>query len=100
MLRSVLATASAALLLMGAATAVQAQAPAAPGTPQAVGRSGANAGSLSCTVAGGIGFIFGSSKDMTCLFTRTDGIAEKYSGTIKKYGVDIGFTKEAQMIWL
>jgi hypothetical protein len=100
MFRSVLATASAALLLVGAATAVQAQAPAAPGTPAAVGRSGANAGSLSCMVAGGIGFIFGSSKDMTCLFTRTDGIAEKYSGTIKKYGVDIGFTKEAQMIWL
>jgi len=100
MLRSVLATAGAALLLVGAATAAQAQAPAAPGTPAAAGRSGANVGSLSCSVAGGVGFIFGSSKDMTCLFTRTDGVAERYSGTIKKYGVDIGFTKEAQMIWL
>lgn len=100
MLRSVLATASAALLLVGVATAVQAQAPAAPGTPAAAGRSGANAGSLSCTVAGGVGFIFGSSKDLSCLFTRTDGIAERYTGSIKKYGVDIGFTKEAQMVWL
>jgi len=100
MFRSVLATAGAALLLVGAATAVQSQAPATPGTPQAAGRSGANVGSLSCRVAGGVGFIFGSSKDMSCLFTRTDGIAEKYAGTIKKYGVDIGFTKEAQMIWL
>lgn len=101
MFRSVLATASAALLLVGAATAAQAQSsPATPGTPAAAGRSGANVGSLSCTVAGGVGFIFGSSKDMNCLFTRTDGIAERYSGTIKKYGVDIGFTKEAQMIWL
>jgi len=101
MLRSVLTTASAALLLVGAATAAQAQSsPATPGTPAAAGRSGANVGSLSCTVAGGVGFIFGSSKDMNCLFTRTDGIAERYTGTIKKYGVDIGFTKEAQMIWL
>jgi len=100
MIRSVLATAGAALLLVGAAAVVQAQGPATPGTPQAAGRSGANVGSLSCRVAGGVGFIFGSSKDMSCLFTRTDGIAEKYTGTIKKYGVDIGFTKEAQMIWL
>ena len=93
MLRSVLTTASAALLLVGAATAAQAQSPATPGTPAAAGKSGANVGSLSCSVAGGVGFIFGSSKDMNCLFTRT-------TGTIKKYGVDIGFTKEAQMIWL
>jgi hypothetical protein len=98
--RSILATAGAALLLLGAANAVQAQAPVAAGTPQAVGRSGANVGSLSCNVAGGVGFIFGSSKEMNCLFTRTDGIAERYTGTIKKYGVDIGFTKEAHMIWL
>jgi len=100
MIRSVLATAGAALLLVGAATAVQSQTPATPGTPQAAGRSGTNVGSLSCNVAGGVGFIFGSSKDMNCLFTRTDGIAEKYSGTIKKFGVDVGFTKEAHMIWL
>ncbi len=100
MLRSVLTTASAALLLVGAATAAQAQSPATPGTPAAAGRSGANVGSLSCTVAGGVGFIFGSSKDLSCLFTRTDGIAERYTGSIKKYGVDIGFTKEAQMVWL
>jgi hypothetical protein len=47
-----------------------------------------------------MGFVFGSSKDISCLFTRTDGVAERYTGTINKYGVDIGFTKEAQMVWL
>ena len=41
MFRSILATAGAALLLVGAATAVQSQTPATPGTPQAAGRSGA-----------------------------------------------------------
>jgi len=46
------------------------------------------------------GFVFGSSKELSCLFTRTDGIGERYTGTIKKFGVDIGFTKEAQMVWL
>lgn len=100
MLRSILATTGAALLFVAAVAGAQAQTPAAPGAQQATGKSGANVGSLSCTVAGGMGFVFGSSKDMNCLFTRTDGIAEKYTGSIKKYGVDIGFTKEAHMIWL
>ena len=37
---------------------------------------------------------------MSCLFTRTNGTAEKYTGSIKKFGIDVGFTKEAQMVWL
>lgn len=64
------------------------------------GQSGANIGTLTCNVAGGVGFIFGSSKELSCLFTRTNGTAERYTGSIKKFGVDIGFTKEAQMVWL
>jgi Protein of unknown function (DUF992) len=87
MLRSVLAAAGAATLLVGAATSVFSQ-------------SGANVGSLTCNVAGGIGFVFGSSKDLSCLFTRTNGTAEKYTGSIKKFGIDVGFTKEAQVVWL
>ena len=61
---------------------------------------GVNVGSLQCRVSGGMGFVFGSSKDMECLLVRPDGSAERYVGTINKYGVDIGFTKEAQMVWL
>jgi len=72
---------------------------AAGGTP-AHSQSGANVGTLTCNVAGGVGFVFGSSKDLSCLFTRTDGKAERYTGSIKKFGVDIGFTKEAQIVWL
>lgn len=87
-------------LVAGSALSAFAQSPAAPGTPQAAGRTGANVGSLTCKVAGGIGFIFGSSKDLDCLFARTDGVGEKYSGAIKRYGVDIGFTKESQIVWL
>jgi hypothetical protein len=61
---------------------------------------GVNVGSLQCRVAGGMGFVFGSSKDMDCLLVRPDGSGERYVGSINKYGVDIGFTKEAQMVWL
>ena len=90
MRRSTLAILGGAALLAGAALYGQAHAQ----------KSGVNVGSLTCNVAGGIGYVFGSSKDMSCLFNRTDGIAERYRGTIKRYGVDIGFTKEAQMVWL
>ena len=83
------------LLAVGAAAATLLAA-----MPAAQSQSGANVGSLNCTVAGGVGFIFGSSKELNCLFTRTDGKAERYSGAINKFGVDIGFTKEAHIVWL
>jgi hypothetical protein len=69
-------------------------------TAYAQNKSGVNAGSLECKVAGGMGFIFGSSKALDCIFARSDGTAERYTGTIKKFGVDIGFTKEAHILWL
>ena len=85
----------ASLALLGAAT-LAALSAAVPAQAQ----SGVNVGSLQCNVAGGVGFIFGSSKDMSCLLVRTDGSAERYVGAINKYGVDIGFTKEASIVWL
>ncbi len=98
MKRSVLAAVGALACLAG--VTAFAQTPATPGTPQASGKSGVNVGSLTCNVAGGVGFVFGSSKSLNCLFARTDGIAEPYTGTIKKFGVDIGFTKESHIVWL
>ena len=100
MLRSVLVATGVAAALAGAASSALSQTPATPGTSQAAGRSGVNVGTLTCNVAGGVGFIFGSSKDLSCLFARTDGIAERYTGRVRKFGVDIGFTKEAQIVWL
>lgn len=66
---------------------------------EAAAESGVNVGTLSCRIEGGMGFVFGSSKDMSCVLTRSDGSAERYYGEINKYGVDIGFTNEAHMIW-
>ena len=89
-----------ATALTAISTFALAQAPAAPGTAPAASQSGVNVGSLQCKVAGGMGFIFGSSKDIDCLLVRTDGKAEHYAGSIDRYGVDIGFTKEAHIVWL
>jgi hypothetical protein len=81
-------------------TALLATAVAATSTLALAQSGGVNVGSLNCRVSGGMGFVFGSSKDMDCLLVRPNGVAERYVGTINKYGVDIGFTKEAQMVWL
>ena len=51
-------------------------------------------------MAGGIGFVFGSTKALNCIFTRTDGLGERYEGAIKRFGIDIGYTKDAQIAWL
>ena len=93
-------TAAATLLLTFAAACTQPPPPAAPGAPQAANRSGVNVGYLNCSAAGGVGFVFGSSRTLNCLFTRTDGIGERYEGTIRRFGVDIGFTRESTVVWM
>jgi hypothetical protein len=98
MRKSISAALGAVSLLVGA-TAL-AQTPATPGTPPAAGKSGVNVGTLTCHVADGMGFVFGSSKALDCLFVRTDGVGERYAGDVKRFGVDIGYTKNAQMVWL
>ena len=59
------------------------------------------AGVLKCDVASGWGFVFGSSKDLKCVFTPAGTEeTERYSGEIDKYGVDIGYTEGAVILWL
>jgi hypothetical protein len=56
-------------------------------------------GTLSCNVAGGWGFVFGSSKALHCTLTPGPGHPEHYSGTISKFGVDIGYTNGGVRVW-
>ena len=91
---------SAAMALVLALGSACTQPPASPGVPSSANRGGVNVGSLNCSVAGGVGFVFGSSRTLDCLFTRTDGIGERYEGTIRRYGIDIGFTRESTIVWM
>ncbi|MBZ9795058.1 DUF992 domain-containing protein [Mesorhizobium sp. ES1-4] len=63
---------------------------------------GIELGTLECAISGGTGFIFGSSKDLSCTFTSADKTfaPEAYFGAVNKYGLDIGTTKQAVMRWL
>jgi hypothetical protein len=87
-------------LFLSLAVAGCQQQSATTGNPQPVNRGGFNVGSLTCNVAGGVGFVFGSSRTLNCLFARTDGTAERYEGTIRRFGVDIGFTRDSTIVWV
>ncbi len=60
---------------------------------------GVRVGVLTCEVSGGTGFIFGSSKSLRCSFDPSEGGVETYTGSINKFGLDIGVTGPATMTW-
>jgi hypothetical protein len=58
------------------------------------------AGVLTCDVSAGLGFIVGSQKEVSCLFSPDQpGPQEAYVGTITKIGLDIGITGGGVMVW-
>jgi hypothetical protein len=64
-------------------------------------QAGIELGLLDCTVAGGAGFIIGSTKDVVCTYTPADPnfASESYSGEISKFGLDIGVTGTTLIKW-
>lgn len=60
---------------------------------------GVDVGVLRCDVAGGTGFIIGSSKTLDCVYEAAGGHTEAYSGSIDKFGLDIGKTDATQVVW-
>ena len=63
-------------------------------------RSGSGPACLSCDVSGGIGFIIGSQRRLSCLFTPDGGGPQEiYHGTISRFGLDIGATAGGIMVW-
>jgi hypothetical protein len=67
--------------------------------PSAQAQGGVRVGTLTCNVASGWGFVFGSSKSLHCSFAPAPGRAEFYAGTINKFGVDIGYTQGGVLVW-
>ncbi len=61
-------------------------------------QSAVNVGTLTCNVASGFGFIFGSSKALNCTFSGL-GRVEHYVGNITKFGADIGYTSGGILVW-
>ena len=75
---------------------------APPETPIVVASAepaGVKVGSLTCNVSSGFGSFFGSSKDLKCTFSTSNGGNERYTGTFSKYGLDIGYADSAVLVW-
>jgi hypothetical protein len=77
-----------------AALAAVGMAAASPASAQ----GGVKVGNLTCNVSSGWGFIFGSSRGLNCTFAGPNGL-EYYTGSISKFGVDIGYTTGGIMVW-
>jgi hypothetical protein len=59
------------------------------------------AGTLTCDISGGIGFIIGSQRTLNCSFApAVAGPVEFYIGTLTKLGVDVGATSGGVMVWI
>ena len=56
-------------------------------------------GVLTCKVSGGVGFVFGSTKDLDCALEGINGSKDRYIGSIDKFGLDLGFTGSSYIVW-
>jgi hypothetical protein len=57
------------------------------------------AGVLTCDVASGWGYVFGSTRDLKCTYSPAQGAPEHYVGHIDKFGVDIGYRAAGVVAW-
>jgi hypothetical protein len=59
-------------------------------------------GLLTCDIEGGVGFLIGSKKDLTCVFeyAKSKRPDDLYTGTVKKFGLDVGVTGRAVVKWV
>jgi len=60
---------------------------------------GVHVGTLECKVEDGWGRLISSSRDMNCLYRPIDGGPEHYHGKLRRYGLDIGYTSDARLVW-
>lgn len=63
------------------------------------GAANVEVGVLTCKVSGGVGFVFGSTKDLDCVFGGISGGKHRYVGSIDKFGLDLGFTGSSYIVW-
>lgn len=56
-------------------------------------------GELTCKVASGFGYIFGSSRRLRCTFHATGRPDEIYEGTLNKFGIDVGYNAGGVVGW-
>lgn len=61
--------------------------------------NGVKVGVLTCEVESGWGYVLGSSKDIECSYRPNEGEPDRYTGSITKFGIDIGYTDHGVIVW-
>ncbi len=57
-------------------------------------------GVLKCNVAPSVGYVVASERDMRCAFKPHDGgRTQYYNGKAGRVGLDLGYTKDAKLVW-
>ena len=56
-------------------------------------------GAGTCYVPGARGYVFGSSRDLSCVFINKEGAHQAYDGKIRRFGLDLGKTKPSHVVW-
>jgi hypothetical protein len=70
------------------------------GLPSASAQNRTEVGRLICRVGPGIGALVASRRRMTCRFERGDDTrVESYTGTITRFGLDVGATAGGVLTW-
>lgn len=89
----------AAPMMLGAGFAQAADQMRGDASPEADDIGAVKIGALTCDIGGGVGYVLGSAKEMDCTFRSRTGLTERYTGTIRKMGVDLGFTTRGKLVW-
>jgi hypothetical protein len=57
-------------------------------------------GTLTCSLSSSIGLVFGSQRNVSCMFRGVSGEPdEPYTGTMTRVGLDVGLTTGSVIIW-
>jgi hypothetical protein len=57
------------------------------------------AGILQCQGGQNVGFVVGSVASFECVFQSEGRRPEPYIATVRRYGVDLGFTQQTRLAW-
>jgi hypothetical protein len=57
------------------------------------------AGILQCQGGQNVGFVVGSVTNLECVFQSEGSRPEPYVATVRRFGVDLGFTQQTQFSW-
>ncbi len=66
--------------------------------PASSASAAARIGTLECSVGAGVGLVVTSSRALNCVF-QSRYRSEHYVGTIRRFGLDLGFTNQGHLGW-